>query len=61
VSAADLEGAAVLLVDDDAGASLLRSHALEQQMQAAKLDNVHSSRAASLALAKNYVGLALPE
>ena len=33
----------------------------EQQMQAAELDYVFSSRAASLALAENYVGLPLPE
>jgi p-hydroxybenzoate 3-monooxygenase len=32
----------------------------EQQMQAAELDYVFSSRAASLALAENYVGLPLP-
>ncbi len=31
----------------------------EQQMQAAELDYVFSSRAASLALAENYVGLPL--
>ncbi len=33
----------------------------EQQMQAAELDYVFSSRAASLALAENYVGLPLEE
>ena len=33
----------------------------EQQMQAAELDYVFTSRAASLALAENYVGLPLPE
>ena len=32
----------------------------EQQMQAAELDYGFSSRAASLALAENYVGLPLP-
>ena len=32
----------------------------EQQMQAAELDYVFGSRAASLALAENYVGLSLP-
>lgn len=32
----------------------------EQQMQAAELDYVFNSRAASLALAENYVGLPLP-
>ena len=33
----------------------------EQQMQAAELDYVFGSRAASLALAENYVGLPLAE
>jgi p-hydroxybenzoate 3-monooxygenase len=33
----------------------------EQKMQAAELDYVFSSRAASLALAENYVGLPLPD
>ena len=33
----------------------------EQQMQAAELDYVFSSRAASLALAENYVGLPMPD
>ena len=33
----------------------------EQQIQAAELDYVFGSRAASLALAENYVGLPLPE
>jgi p-hydroxybenzoate 3-monooxygenase len=33
----------------------------EQRMQAAELDYVFSSRAASLALAENYVGLPLPQ
>ncbi len=33
----------------------------EQQMQAAELDYVFGSRAASLALAENYVGLPLPD
>ena len=33
----------------------------EKQMQAAELDYVFNSRAASLALAENYVGLPLPE
>ena len=52
-----LEGAAILLVDDDAAASASRCDRFDRQRQLADLDYLTSSHAAMTSLAEQYVGL----
>ena len=57
--ATDLEGTALLVVDDVTAAPVRERAAFDHKRQLAELEYVITSRAAATSLAENYVGLPL--